>query len=258
MSVARQQASRDNGAKSVGPVTNEGKARSSRNATRHGLTGGTVVLPNESQDLFDELRQSYYNHYRPTTDMECSLIEEIAETRWRMRRLSVLEAAILDQACETQMDQMGSGADQRKAMAKAFVDVAENSKAWRMLERYQRTLRRTYEKARTELEQLGSELAYEMVAAEQQAAEQQAAEQLAAVERKQAIQQEIEEWRAANKQNEPGDTNTDEASPSPFLASVLPYLANQQNVAKQQTAKEDTSNNKNKKQNEPAKRAFAA
>jgi hypothetical protein len=39
---------RANGARSIGPVTLEGKARSSQNSLKHGLAGEAVVLPHDS------------------------------------------------------------------------------------------------------------------------------------------------------------------------------------------------------------------
>ncbi len=48
-------ASRANGARSRGPKTPEGKARSARNSTHHGLLARVLLLEGESRDRFDEL-----------------------------------------------------------------------------------------------------------------------------------------------------------------------------------------------------------
>ena len=53
VSSARAEASRKNGARSRGPKTAEGKARSARNALKHGLRAEKyVVLPEEDADEF--------------------------------------------------------------------------------------------------------------------------------------------------------------------------------------------------------------
>ena len=64
------ESARINGVKSNGPVTPEGKLRSSQNAVTHGLLGRAVVLRWECQELFDNFYQSFLGHYiinRPMT-----------------------------------------------------------------------------------------------------------------------------------------------------------------------------------------------
>ena len=59
MSQLKSETARTNEAKSNDPVTEEGKATSSRNSLRHGLRAKAVVLPDESQEEFDELREAF-------------------------------------------------------------------------------------------------------------------------------------------------------------------------------------------------------
>src|SRR5829696_6929635 len=105
MSIHQQNASRANGAKSIGPRTAEGKARSSRNSTKHGLTGGPVVLPHESQEKYDAVRASMAQTYRVQTPAEWSLLEEMAASRWRLNRIDFMETALLNQAFERLMEE---------------------------------------------------------------------------------------------------------------------------------------------------------
>jgi hypothetical protein len=86
ISEKRSQTARANGAKSHGPKTPEGKARSSRNATTHGLLSDVVVLPNESLDGFESLLNGYVARLGPTDQFEETMIEEMAACYWRMRR----------------------------------------------------------------------------------------------------------------------------------------------------------------------------
>ena len=52
----------------TGPITPEGKARSSQNATTHGATSQQLILPGESQQDFDNLLANLTKEYQPSTD----------------------------------------------------------------------------------------------------------------------------------------------------------------------------------------------
>jgi len=83
--------SRANGAKSRGPATAAGRARSSRNSIRHGLRAKTVVLPTESARDYPRdyqcLLESYIDHFQPATGVENDLLLALAAARWRLHRI---------------------------------------------------------------------------------------------------------------------------------------------------------------------------
>lgn len=148
------EASRINGAKSNGPLTAEGRAASAQNARKHGLTGGAVVLPHESQAKYDALRDSFVNRLRPSDETELDLIQEMVDSRWRLRRIEAMEAALIQNGINQQMDAMGDDADPETARFLAYAELAENSKGLRLLNRYAKDLRRSYEKAFKEFMEL--------------------------------------------------------------------------------------------------------
>jgi len=83
---------------STGPRTDAGKERSSRNSLRHGLTARTAVLPSEDRAAFDQHCRQFQNEYQPATATETHLVQELADTSWRLRRVPFLEANILSEA----------------------------------------------------------------------------------------------------------------------------------------------------------------
>jgi hypothetical protein len=99
------EASRRNGAKSLGPITPEGKQRSSQNALKYGLSARTVVLCTESHQLFSELEQGYIDSLQPTTLLELHLVQRIAVAEWRIRRAWAVETAITDKSMGDHKDQ---------------------------------------------------------------------------------------------------------------------------------------------------------
>jgi hypothetical protein len=147
----RAETARANGARSNGPVTEEGKATSSQNSLKHGLTSIRVVLPHESQEEFDRLEASLVNRFKPFDEIEYELVHEMAAARWRLRRIEAMEVSIFNKAFKQQRELLGPDADPAEVQDAAYAEVAD-SKSLRMLSRHQSQLRRAYEKAWKELE----------------------------------------------------------------------------------------------------------
>lgn len=77
-----------------GPKTAAGKARSSVNATRHGLAGRTVVLPSEDMTEFIRFSHELVNSLHPATPAERELANNIADGYWRLRRVRTTEDSL--------------------------------------------------------------------------------------------------------------------------------------------------------------------
>jgi hypothetical protein len=96
--LTRAEAARLNGAKSRGPVTQEGKRRSARNAFKHGLTAESFALaPGEDGEAFQELQDRLAARYRPADELAAHLVQRLASVMWRQYRADRLEAEVLAQ-----------------------------------------------------------------------------------------------------------------------------------------------------------------
>jgi hypothetical protein len=81
----------------TGPQTvEEGKAKSSLNAvsTWTGLTGRTVLLPSDDTAEYDRHLAAYAEEFAPVGLLETNLVQSIADTDWRLRRIPALESAL--------------------------------------------------------------------------------------------------------------------------------------------------------------------
>lgn len=93
---SQQNASRANGAKSNGPTTPEGKAKSAQNGTTHGLFSTTILLKPESQSAWHKLADGLVKRFKPADDVELNLIYEMAVATWRSQRATAMEAALVN------------------------------------------------------------------------------------------------------------------------------------------------------------------
>jgi hypothetical protein len=148
--LTKSESSRLNGAKSRGAVTPEGRARSSMNATCHGITSKTLILQNESQDQFVEMMNAYLEYLQPSSQIEIDLISDMVAARWRLRRVWRFETAMLDIEMEAQSDDFGkrfliSDEDMRGGLA--FTSLVDKSKGISTILRYDIHLTRTYRKS---------------------------------------------------------------------------------------------------------------
>jgi hypothetical protein len=98
----RALSNRANAQHSTGPRTLEGKARSAQNALTHGLTSRTTVLPSEDPAAYQHHVQQFQDEYQPQTPTETQLVQELADTAWRLNRIAFLEADLLARAANPQ------------------------------------------------------------------------------------------------------------------------------------------------------------
>jgi hypothetical protein len=97
VSSARAEASRRNGAKSRGPNTEEGKARSAQNALKHGLRAAKhLVLPEEDGAEFAALEAALLEELTPVGTLQTLLARRVAVAAWRLERADRLEAEVLE------------------------------------------------------------------------------------------------------------------------------------------------------------------
>src|SRR5271163_900658 len=94
----RASVNRDNAKYSTGPRTGAGKQRSSLNALSHGLTARTAVLPSEDPAAYQLHCRQFFAEHQPATPTETQLVQELADTAWRINRIPLLEADLLTRA----------------------------------------------------------------------------------------------------------------------------------------------------------------
>jgi len=96
LSDAQLAANRANAQKSTGPRTEEGKARSSQNATTHGLySQHSDILDGECREEFNRLRDDYYARFKPVDNLEDQLVYNMVMAEWHIRRYRIAENSIL-------------------------------------------------------------------------------------------------------------------------------------------------------------------
>jgi hypothetical protein len=160
ISDAQRAAARANGAKSQGPVTPEGKAKSALNAVTHGLTASAIVLTTESKEKYEALLASYLEKCDPDGPIENDLVEEIVAAKWQQRRVATMIAALIDVA----MDQMEKeiadqfeNIDNTVRTVLAFRNQAQESATLALLNRYAARHAREYHRALRHLREIQSE-----------------------------------------------------------------------------------------------------
>src|SRR5215470_9943561 len=83
--------SRNSGA--TGPRTTHGKERSKRNALKHGVFSQVALLKGESRSEYNALLNGLRENLQPEGHLEELLVEKLALSAWRHRRLIIAKTA---------------------------------------------------------------------------------------------------------------------------------------------------------------------
>lgn len=138
---------RINGAMSRGPITPEGKARSSQNGIRHGLTARNPCLATDDPEEYGRLRKTHIDHFRPVTTYEFDIVDQLAAIAWRIRRAESIEIALLDQEIDIRkpdIEKAFQTIDRPGLWAIGFKSLADHCNATNTLDRHQARLERQY------------------------------------------------------------------------------------------------------------------
>ena len=71
---------------STGPTSREGKAVSSQNATKHVCCSNKLILPDEDEQEWKDLKQGWLDTYEPQTHGGLTLVCEVAMAQWLLLR----------------------------------------------------------------------------------------------------------------------------------------------------------------------------
>ena len=90
------EANRRNARRSTGPITEEGKLRSRRNALRHGLTAETVIGALEDAEDYKAFEAAVIADYDAQSAVERELVLRLASLLWRIRRATTMDTGLFD------------------------------------------------------------------------------------------------------------------------------------------------------------------
>ena len=142
--AAQFTANQNNATHSTGPKTPEGKSAAARNSTKHGLAGAFTVLPHEDQEEFDILLACLRDEFQPANQHETFLVEQLAQSRWRLSRARRIETAMFD-------SMLGPSPCQDPDQQTAANLLKGGDRALATIQRYAVAAERSYYKAHAEL-----------------------------------------------------------------------------------------------------------
>ena len=142
ISEARLRANRANALKSTGPRTPEGKARSARNATTHGLTSRDITALGEDRDALAATTLAFLDSWSPATPFEASLIHDLAALKVRLNRCVRMETGLFDSEIRH-----AAPTDSHESIIAALAAAFANRDAtFIKLSRYESNLSRAYDR----------------------------------------------------------------------------------------------------------------
>jgi hypothetical protein len=94
-SPVKIEANRQNAEHSTGPVTPEGKERSSKNATRHGFTGQTLVITPAEKEAYEAHVKGFFSELSPLGQLETNVVQQLADLNWCVQQIFVQQCNLI-------------------------------------------------------------------------------------------------------------------------------------------------------------------
>jgi len=133
-------ANQENSKLSSGPRSPEGLKKSSQNATKHGFTGHTLLLPPEEEEPFRDFQAKHLAKYQPVGIDEEACAHQIIDNRWRLNQITATEAAIYELGRMDHAEKFAALPPEKiTAMCRALT-LNEKQKELGLLNRYQSRL----------------------------------------------------------------------------------------------------------------------
>ena len=161
-----------NAAKSTGPTTPEGKARSAQNARKHGFAAAHfAVVRLEELDSLTHLHAETMAAYQPVNSEERFAVERIALSKQALRRCAALESGLHTAAMNetitpgglppnllsaqlTEDIQVTRAQNRNLCLAVGFERLVGKSDTWKLFLRYQAQTERLFRRAVEEFDRL--------------------------------------------------------------------------------------------------------
>ncbi len=153
-SQSRLEANRLNSLFSTGPRSLQGKSISSLNAVKTGLTGRTVLLPSDDAVAYQRHIEEYEQEFKPAGLRERELVQSLADTQWRLKRIPGLEMAIYSQGRVEFEDSFDEHHPDLRSSMIELQTFLKYEKQLRNLQLQESRLHRRYEKESAELRRL--------------------------------------------------------------------------------------------------------
>jgi hypothetical protein len=141
----------------LGPKTTPGKARSSMNALRHGLTARVVVLPTEDMAAYKAFSTEIADSLDAQTPVERQFAQTIADNQWRINRIRSIEDGMLAQGHFEAAGNFDAANPEIHAAMTAARAFRDHSQAFVNLSIYEQRLHRTIKEAFRQLKELQTE-----------------------------------------------------------------------------------------------------
>ena len=151
---ARAAVNRRNAALSTGPRSEEGKRRSSLNALRHGLTGQTVVLPEDDLTAYQKHCAQFHAELKPQGLLETKAVQTMADTYWRLDRIRAMENNLFSLGFHELSGELSSDDPAMHCALAQAKSLDGRGDLLARLSLYEQRLNRTLTLAKAELKQL--------------------------------------------------------------------------------------------------------